>query len=123
MSPIIVPSIPSIPSAQPPEIPHFAYPFAFQNVNGQVQAAVVEQDSIEEILACVNAIVACPIGTRDELPGFGVPDVLFAQAPLNPSTVVQAIVRWEPRARIAASEFADAGSDAQRHLQLEISAP
>jgi phage baseplate assembly protein W len=77
--------------------PHFAAPF---RVTGS-SAAVVEQDSQEEIESCVEAVLRTPVGSRIEEPGYGIPDETFTQLAPNPTAEVylNAIAEWEPRAR------------------------
>jgi phage baseplate assembly protein W len=66
------------------------------------KVATVEQDSEEEILACVEAVLSTRIGSRLEEPEFGIPDQLFELLPPNPNVddVLAAIELWEPRARV-----------------------
>lgn len=78
------------------DIPHFALPFRFATP----EAAVVEQDSIDEIAYCAYAILACPLGFRVDLPEFGLPDLTFTQQPVDVQIVAQAIEEWEPRALV-----------------------
>jgi phage baseplate assembly protein W len=61
-------------------------------------AAVVEQDSPEEIEQCVSAIVRTRVGSRLDRPEFGVPDVTFRSGSARPE-LGEAIDEWEPRAR------------------------
>lgn len=76
------------------EIPHFAVPFQFANG----VAAVNEQDSADDIEACVLAIASYTLGSRIEKPDFGVPDQTFRQGGVDGATLAAAITRWEPRA-------------------------
>ena len=94
---------PVVPFGQPSvTIPHFNVPFSFVSnlltdavIDG---AQVVEQDTLEEVLACVNTVAECTIGECPSLPFFGVPDLTFAQGPIDTRGIVNAIQRWEPRA-------------------------
>lgn len=79
-------------------IPHFQVPFSFFAVGEASGAAVVEQDTLDEILANVNTIVECVIGQCPQLPFFGRPQPTFAQEPVNTSGLVAAIQLQEPRA-------------------------
>jgi phage baseplate assembly protein W len=47
-----------------PENPHFAFPFQ----RGQV----VEQDTLDHVMGCVELICRCPVGFRIERPDFGI---------------------------------------------------
>ncbi len=100
-------------------IPHLAYPLTISPTQG---AAVVEQDALEEVFACVQAIVACPIGAWSEQPTFGIPSLLFAQAPVGAEGIRQAILRWEPRADAAIIEYPDLLSAATRNVLVNVTA-
>lgn len=89
-------------------IPHFAFPFLI--VNGSV--VVNEQDSTDDVLACVALIASFPIGSRVEKPAFGVPDQTFAQGGADAAVVAAAINRWEPRA-VVSSVTVELGAAAQ----------
>ena len=102
--------------------PHFAFPIQMQTQSdGTLAVAVNEQDSLPDILACVQMIVACPIGAWVDQTSFGIPSPLFAQAPVQTAGITQAISRWEPRAVLNAQESPDAVSDAVRDIQIAIS--
>lgn len=66
--------------------------------------ATVEQDSDDEIAACVYATVATPRGSRLEEPDYGVEDGEFEQLPFNTDEWVEQIGAWEPRAEVSTSE-------------------
>jgi hypothetical protein len=87
-------SNPLVPFGTVVDTPHFAWPFTLTNTG----ANVVEQDTLAEIFSCVQAIAVCPVGACPDLPGFGIPDLAFANAPVNPTRVVVAIQQQEPRA-------------------------
>lgn len=89
------------------DVPHFAVPFKFSfGSDGFLHADVNEQDSIEDITACVEAIVRTPIGFREELPEFGIRDQTFTEGMINSEDMVVAIAQWEPRAEILIEEDA-----------------
>lgn len=115
--PLLVPQPPK-PQPLPPETPHFEYPFDFTPSGAEVN----EQDSLDDVFDCVQAIVACPVGTRNEEPAFGIPNLLGAQAPLNVTGLERAIQRWEPRAAAIAREYPDLLNEAFRHVQINVSA-
>lgn len=80
--------------------PHLQLPFRFGGINGG--AFVNEQDSSEDILQCIETLIAYPIGSHRNVPGFGIPDLLFKSvnaAALNPDALKNAILQWEERAR------------------------
>ncbi len=77
-----------------PDIPQFRVPF---QINGSA-AAEIEQDTDEDILACVETILRTPTGTRLEHPQFGLDDPAFATQPaLIEAEILEAIEEWEPR--------------------------
>lgn len=87
------------------DIPHFAMPFRF----AAGRAVVAEQDSLPEILGCVEAILRCPVGHRDERPDFGIADQTFRQAGASLDDLSAALADFEPRAAVelTAEEIAD----------------
>lgn len=85
-------------------VPHFSLPFRIVGA----AAAVSEQDSVEEIVDCVQAIARCPQGHRVELPDFGVPDQTFRQGGADTTLVQAALARWEPRASAIATAEVEA---------------
>lgn len=85
------------------ESPQFAFPLTF--VGSTI--AVVEQDSADDIRACVEVIIRYPLGLRPELPDFGVPDQTFTQGDqIDTDVLLAAVARWEPRAATLAAELA-----------------
>jgi phage baseplate assembly protein W len=85
------------------DVPHFSLPFRFVSP----QAAVSEQDSLDEIADCVYAILVCPRGFRIESPLFGLPDPTFAMPAPDLDEIRDAIETWEPRAVALLSERPD----------------
>jgi phage baseplate assembly protein W len=81
------------------QIPHFSLPFRIHNGS----AVVVEQDSTDEILDCVQAICSYPAGSRPEQPDFGIPDQTFRQGGVDTDAIAAAVDQWEPRAHAVAS--------------------
>lgn len=78
------------------DAPHFAVPFRL----GGTSFAAVEQDSDEEILQCVEAVVRTPLGSRVlDAPDFGIPDPTFRQlgAGASADEIVAAVEEDEPR--------------------------
>ena len=72
------------------DIPHFTFPFEFGAYN--------EQDSIEDVKACVAAILSCPLGNRVEEPSFGISDQAFGLSGANLGELRSAVSRWDSRA-------------------------
>jgi hypothetical protein len=99
-----------------PSIPHLDAPFTLTSAG----AAVVDQNTPAEIEACVNNIVACPVGFRSESPNFGIPSPQFTNAPVPVTGIEQAIQLREPRAEPHITEYADASGDQERHLSIDL---
>lgn len=97
------------------DLPHFDLPFRFGP-----QAAVVEQDSVEEIAECVLAILLCPQGYRVELPEFGVDDPTFSVPDVDLEAVRAAITTWEPRADAVLSQAPDSLDELIRRVQVLV---
>jgi hypothetical protein len=89
-----------------PERPHFAFPFQLDPTTGSV--AVVEQDTVEEIMDCEKVIASYPVGLRHDRPEFGWPWPDMTLVPIDLSGLEQALQQFEPRGTAAASDFLDA---------------
>ncbi len=72
-------------------VPHFAYPFAF---NSKGRSIVVEQDSEGDLKARAANVCVCPEGFREDLPEFGIEEVLFKNLPLNLAGIQSSVERW-----------------------------
>lgn len=59
--------------------------------------ATVEQDSDEDIVQCLKAILRHRPGDRADIPEMGVPDMTFEEQPLALSGVQEVLRRHEPR--------------------------
>jgi phage baseplate assembly protein W len=80
------------------DTPQFSYPFEFRP-DGHVRE--VEQDSLDEIAMAVEIILRYPLGYREDLPAFGMPDLIFRESTEEISGLLLSnIVQWEPRARL-----------------------
>lgn len=97
--------------------PQLAFPLRFQGA----AFAVVEQDTEEEIRASVETIVRYPIGTRPELPDFGVPDHTFQQGTqIDLAPILAAVARWEPRAATLAQTLSITPDQLVRQVVLSV---
>lgn len=79
--------------------PHFRLPLQFGGIKGG--AIVNEQDEAQDVMDCVRTIIAFPLGVRQDMPEFGIPELVFKE--YNQSAVDQvrtAIEEWEERAAI-----------------------
>ena len=73
-------------------IPHFQLPLRLLPTGS---FAVVDQGTVEEIAQNVATILATPLGSRIEVPDFGIPDPTFVGA--SSAAVLAAVNEWEPR--------------------------
>ena len=101
------------------DTPHFAFPFSFGTMG---VADVDQQGSIEEIEACVGRVVTSFLGDLPDVPDFGIPSPLFANAPIDTSAIQRAIVLWEPRAsKTVVVESAGVDDPSHRVITVEVS--
>lgn len=100
------------------DIPHFDLPFRFEGG----KAAVVEQDSLDEHVACIRAILAFPLGFRSELPDFGVSDMVFKKQSSRGAgdELRAAISLWEPRAEVLITDEPDLVDEMVRQIGIEV---
>lgn len=82
-------------------------------------AKTVEQESEQNIEECAFRVAVFPEGYREDLPEYGIPDLLFSSVPLDLALVEEAIRRWEPRAELESSEMA-AGIARARDVIIEV---
>lgn len=80
------------------DIPHFTSPFRI--VGGA--AVTIEQDSDEDLLLNVATLLRTEIGSRDELPEYGIDDLAFRSEITG--EIVDKIREWEPRVAAEADE-------------------
>lgn len=66
-----------------------------------------EQGSIEDVTACVEAVLRTRPGDREMLPDFGTPEPLFANIPIDTDSIREAVTTWEPRAIVTLREAPD----------------
>jgi len=98
------------------DVPHFSLPFRFASP----AAAVSEQDSLDEIVDCVYAILVCPLGFRVESPLFGLPDPTFAMPTPDLDEIRTAIEDWEPRAVALLDERPDLIDELIAHVEVVV---
>lgn len=82
------------------DIPHFDLPFRYSGT----APVVAEQDSLADVVNCVTAIVLTQTGERLEVPSFGIDQPVFAQQPVDLSSILNQIAALEPRADIVMSQ-------------------
>jgi len=98
------------------DVPHFSYPFRFGP-----QAAVSEQDSLDEIADCVLVTVLCPLGFRVELPEFGLEDMTFSMPSPDLEELRSQVEFWEPRATAVFDTQLDSLDALLAHVEARIS--
>ena len=91
------------------------------NAAGVVSAAVNEQDSIADVMSCVQMIASCPQGAWVDRPGYGVPSIPFSQTPIDATSYAAAVMRSEPRAIATAESFRDLLDPSAAWLQVNVS--
>jgi phage baseplate assembly protein W len=80
------------------DTPQLSYPFEFRP-DGLVRQ--VEQDDLNEIAMAVEIAIRFPLGSREDVPGFGMPDLTFRESPEEIAGILLShILQWEPRARL-----------------------
>ena len=93
--------------------PHPTAPFTI----GRDGTAVADQGSERNITTNIYNIAVCPQGFRDELPGFGLPDVTFHMMPLDLDALQHAIQAWEPAANLNIEEHRTAVGEAELRIE------
>src|SRR4029077_5826565 len=88
-----------------PVTKHFNFPFKFDNITGH--AAEVEQDTLDDVVNCVEVAFLVEPGYRLEVPTFGVPSQVFNLQPLNLENMIQAVQLWEARAEMTLGQQID----------------
>lgn len=81
------------------DLPHFTLPFRWDiGPGGHASAAVAEQESVQEITSCCEAVIRTVQGQRTTLPAFGRPELEFNTSPAWVRSVLAgALLEWEPR--------------------------
>lgn len=96
-------------------IPHFAFPFRFN----EDSAAVLEQDTPEEVEQGVLVLVLTHRGERIEVPDFGIDDLTF-QLELDLEAVADAAQEWDERAELFIEENPDLVQGMIRNVSIEV---
>lgn len=98
--------------------PQIAFPFEIM-ANGLVRE--VEQDSLDEIAMSIEIILRFPLGSRFELPNFGVPDLSFRLTTEDLAALLaEHVSRWESRARIFIEERPDQWNTMVRDFTIRV---
>lgn len=85
-------------------VPHFDLPF---RLDGLGHAVVADQDTLEDVSNCVQAIVLTMVGQRQELTTFGIGDYTLHNQPIAMDEIINAVIDQEPRAVLVMSQAPD----------------
>lgn len=88
-------------------LPHFDVPFRLWNDGGLTVPRVVEQDSTDDVVNCVEAAIRTQRGQRLDEPTFGIVEPTFQSLPLNTMDLIGQISTHEERASIVMTETPD----------------
>jgi hypothetical protein len=97
------------------DVPHFDLPFHFEGSS----VAEVEQDSIHEVVDCIEIILRTHVGLRDYVPEFGAPDLVFKNQPIGVDDLTSIITSQEPRASLVISEHPDVYDEMIDRIQIQ----
>lgn len=97
-------------------IPHFKFPLKLAP-NG-VSLTVVDQDSDDEIIDCIEVLLLTELGERIEDPDYGIPDGAFTENGINETALQAAIIRIEDRAELVLES--DAIQDAVQRVRVRV---
>jgi phage baseplate assembly protein W len=75
-----------------PDIPKLAFPFAPETYHSQ--------DSDAGVFDCVEVLLRTEIGSREEVPDYGIPDPVFREGGMDLEGTIAIIEEWEPRAPV-----------------------
>jgi phage baseplate assembly protein W len=85
-------------------VPHFDLPFRFLSTG---HAATVDQDTLDDVSNCVEAIMRTLQGERNDNPSFGIPDPTFQLQPIDVGLIIEAVLQQEPRASLVMEQDPD----------------
>lgn len=88
-------------------VPHLRVPLAFEG--GRL--AEVEQDSDEDVDACILGILRTPLGWRTDLPEFGTPDPAHELGGPSLVEIERTVALWEDRRDVRAMRESGALAD------------
>lgn len=98
------------------DVPHFDLPFRYVSSS----PAVAEQDSLADIINCVQAVLLTVQGQRTEIPEFGVPEQVFAVQPLHLEEMLASVLEYEPRANIVFDQYPDRADALIAHIVATV---
>lgn len=95
------------------DLPHLAWPFQFGNV--------VEQDTVEELMASAAVIACTPIGFRADDPSFGITSPMFDTRPLDSERLAKEFAQSDPRLSPDIIEVSDIVENIEAVLRVDVS--
>lgn len=98
------------------DVPRFDLPFKLGK-----SAAVVEQDSIDDVVNCVVAILVTHFAWRDEAPAFGTVDLAMRKMPIGADDIISLVGAQEPRAILLIEEHRDAVDSLVARINIGVS--
>lgn len=98
------------------DIPHFSFPFKLQGK----QFAQNEQDTLDDIAACVDLVMLYEPGWREMLPDFGITSLVFQDQPIGGDLLIAQIQRWEPRAHVLFDQMPDVYDPKTLHGRVQV---
>src|SRR3954454_12544376 len=97
---------------------HIDHPVRFvTRPDGKVALATVDQGSPDHVRAQIARVASFPIGSRDELPEFGITPLIFQRGDLRLDVLRAQIERWVD-ADIDDQELIDLANMARRTVQV-----
>ena len=84
------------------DVPHFKFPFRLASSGTRVM--VVEQDTQDEIMDCVEVLIRTEAGERIEAPEYGILDQTFRERGVDLGYVLSVIEEFEDRASVQLEE-------------------
>lgn len=98
------------------DVPHFAFPLKLSKGGS---FAVVEQDSEDDVAQCVQVLLSTPVGSRVELPEYGV-DAFEFTTRVDRAAIASAIEDWEPRADVTLDDNINSQDKLLRSIRAEV---
>jgi hypothetical protein len=97
---------------------HLTHPAAFAaQPDGTVKLATADQGSDRHVRDQVARVASFPVGSRNDLPAFGITPLVFQTGDLRLDVLKAQIEQWV-QADLTAAELADAATIARRTVLL-----
>lgn len=101
------------------QVPQLAFPLRLDSSGDFAQ---VEQDSLGDLIGSVAVLLNTPVGSRIELPEYGVPDSLFTPGGtgFDGTALEDSLREWEPRAKVTISDNLDPQDDMVNYVLAQV---